>query len=169
MVQYAIQNTKGDEIITDIFLNLNNIIGIILKIISFLLLYKIAYKIIGLFITRKFEKTDKRFNYGVVIAARNEEAVIGNLIDSIKKQDYESEKIKIFVVADNCTDNTASIARSLGAVCYERTDEANKTNKNYNRRNGKEDFSFFYNVKHILIPSSYALTAFLFLMPKPTT
>lgn len=111
----------------NIFLNLNDIISIILKTISFLLLYKIAYKGIGLFFTRKFKETEKRFNYGVVIAARNEETVIGNLIESINNQDYEKDKIKIFVVADNCTDNTAEIARNMGAICYERKDETKRT------------------------------------------
>lgn len=58
--------------------------------------------------------------YGVVIAARNESMVIGNLIRSIQNQTYPSKLIDIFVVADNCTDNTAQIARQLGAVVYER-------------------------------------------------
>ena len=44
--------------------------------------------------------------YAVVIAARNEEKVIGNLLDSIKQQDYPSELVTTFVVADNCTDKT---------------------------------------------------------------
>ena len=43
----------------------------------------------------------------VLIAARNEQSVIGNLIDSVKAQDYPTELVDVFVVADNCTDNTA--------------------------------------------------------------
>lgn len=62
-----------------------------------------------------------------MVAARNEATVIGNLIDSIKKQDYPQELLKIFVVADNCTDNTAEIARKNGAICYERTDNKRRT------------------------------------------
>ena len=65
--------------------------------------------------------------YAIVIAARNEEAVIGNLLDSIKKQDYPSKLITTFVVADNCTDKTAEIARKNGAICYERFDNERKT------------------------------------------
>ena len=45
--------------------------------------------------------------YAVIIAARNEELVIGQLIKSIKNQKYPEKLIDIFVVADNCTDNTA--------------------------------------------------------------
>ena len=62
-----------------------------------------------------------------MIAARNEKNVIGNLLDSINKQDYPSHLITTFVVADNCTDNTAEIARNKGAICYERFDEEHKT------------------------------------------
>ena len=42
------------------------------------------------------------------------------MIDSIKNQSYDGDKITIFVVADNCTDDTAPIALSAGAVVYER-------------------------------------------------
>jgi cellulose synthase/poly-beta-1,6-N-acetylglucosamine synthase-like glycosyltransferase len=62
-----------------------------------------------------------------MIAARTEKYVIGNLLDSINKQDYPKDLVTIFVVADNCTDNTAEIARSKGAICYERFDNEHKT------------------------------------------
>ena len=60
--------------------------------------------------------------FAVLIAARNEEAVIGKLIDSIKAQSYPGRLVKIFVAADNCTDATADAARSHGAEVYERYD-----------------------------------------------
>ena len=60
--------------------------------------------------------------FAVLIAARNEEAVIGKLIDSIKAQGYPGRLVKIFVAADNCTDATAEAARSHGAEVYERYD-----------------------------------------------
>ena len=60
--------------------------------------------------------------FAVLIAARNEEAVIGKLIDSIKAQSYPGRLVKIFVAADNCTDATAEAARSHGAEVYERYD-----------------------------------------------
>lgn len=89
--------------------------------------YRKLYKITGIFATRKFAPAKQKHKYAVLVAARNEDTVIGNLIDSIKKQDYPSELIKIFVVADNCTDNTAKIARENGAVCYERKDTEHRT------------------------------------------
>ncbi len=56
----------------------------------------------------------------MLIAARNESMVIGNLIRSIQNQTYPGKLVDIFVVADNCTDDTAGIARQLGAMVYER-------------------------------------------------
>ena len=119
-------------------LNLFNVIGnhyhewksvydIIGSILGFMFLYKNAYYIIGLIFTRKFKPAKNKHKYAILIAARNEKNVIGNLIDSINKQDYDMKLVTTFVVADNCTDNTAEIARSHGAVCYERFDNEHRT------------------------------------------
>ena len=105
-------------------LNINKILGIILSAIVF---HKGFYFIIGMFFTRKFKPAKKKHKYGICIAARNEKYVIGNLIDSINKQDYPKDLYKIFVVADNCTDSTADIAREKGAIVYERFDSEHKT------------------------------------------
>lgn len=100
---------------------------IIFSLLGIWTFHTTAYKILGFFCTRKFKKTDVKHCYAVCIAARNEETVIGNLIDSIKKQDYPQDKIDVFVVADNCTDNTADVARKMGAFCYERHDSEHRT------------------------------------------
>ena len=54
---------------------------------------------------------DKR--YAVLISARNEENVIGNLIDSLHNQTYPSKLIDSWLVADNCTDRTAEFGRVM--------------------------------------------------------
>ncbi|MBO5207190.1 MAG: glycosyltransferase family 2 protein [Clostridia bacterium] len=59
----------------------------------------------------------------VIIAARNEEGVIANLIGSLMEQDYPREFFDVFVVADNCTDSTAAVAREAGAIVYERQNQ----------------------------------------------
>lgn len=104
--------------------NINSIVG---TIIGVMLAYRVIYFIIGIFFTRKFKPAKKKHKYAIVIAARNEETVIGNLLDSIKKQDYPKELLTTFVVADNCSDKTAEIARSKGAICYERFDNEHRT------------------------------------------
>ena len=85
------------------------------------------YMLIGLFATRKFKPAKKQHKYAVLIPARNEEPVIANLINSIRKQDYPQELITIFVVADNCTDNTAKVAREKRAICYEHFNPEERT------------------------------------------
>lgn len=72
---------------------------------------------------KKYPNAKKNHRYAILIAARNEEMVIGNLIDSIKQQDYPKELIDVFVVADNCDDNTFSVASDHGAIVYERNDQ----------------------------------------------
>ncbi|MBO6232874.1 MAG: glycosyltransferase family 2 protein [Clostridia bacterium] len=70
-------------------------------------------------------KKDHRFM--AIIPAHNEEAVIANLVESLKNQNYNKELYDIYVIADNCTDNTAKVAKEAGAIVYERFDELKKT------------------------------------------
>ena len=58
--------------------------------------------------------------YAAVVSARNEAAVIGELIESLRAQNYPSELLDIYVMADNCTDDTAHRARLAGAAVFER-------------------------------------------------
>ena len=84
------------------------------------------------FIPRKEEiPTDLKYHdYALIVSAHNEEQVIENLVDSLKKLDYPKDKYEIFVVADNCTDQTAEIAKDAGAVVLERFDNT-KRGKGY--------------------------------------
>lgn len=60
--------------------------------------------------------------YAVLICARNEEGVIGDIIANVFDQTYGRDKLTVFVLADNCTDSTAAVSRAAGAVVYERND-----------------------------------------------
>ena len=68
--------------------------------------------------------------YAVLVAARNEAPVIEELIRSIRQQDYPSELVDIYVMADNCTDDTAAIAEQAGATVYRRFNH-NQIGKGY--------------------------------------
>lgn len=82
--------------------------------------YQVVYLLVRVRgLGRRF-KAERLARYAVLIAARNESAVIGQLIDSINAQDYPNELVDVYVVADNCTDNTAAIAAAHGAVVYQR-------------------------------------------------
>ncbi|MBE7052413.1 MAG: glycosyltransferase [Ruminococcaceae bacterium] len=112
---------------TDILELLKEVLVIIASIAVGLYFLLPFFTTVGFFCTKKFPEAKKKHKYAIMIAARNEAAVIGGLIKSINAQDYPKELITVFVVADNCTDNTAQIARDLGAVCYERNDPDHRT------------------------------------------
>lgn len=81
------------------------------------------YLILGFFgFYRKKEKKDytPKNRFALLIAAHNEEVVVGNLIESMLKLDYPKEMYDVFVIADNCTDNTAKIARQYDVNVCER-------------------------------------------------
>ncbi len=82
--------------------------------------YQFFYIFIGLLKKPKQYEASTLHRYAVVISARNERSVIGQLIESIKNQNYPAELVDIFVIADNCTDDTAAVAREAGAMVYER-------------------------------------------------
>lgn len=58
----------------------------------------------------------------VFIPAHNEELLLEPCVRSLCSQLYPSSDLSVVVIADNCTDSTATVARSAGAVCLERTD-----------------------------------------------
>lgn len=87
-----------------------------------LTIWMIVTVLIGVFKNNEI-KTDikKYYKFAILICARNEQKVIINLLDSLSKQDYAGE-YKVYLVADNCTDDTAKISHEHGAVVFERND-----------------------------------------------
>ncbi len=76
--------------------------------------------VLGLFIKQPKFHAKIKHKYAIIIPARNEEIVIGKLIDNIKSQRYPQGLLDIYLLADNCTDDTAQIGRSKGVHVYER-------------------------------------------------
>ena len=66
---------------------------------------------------------NKNHKFLAIIPAHNEEAVVGNLIESLQKQNYPKNKYDICVIADNCTDKTKEVAESYGVKIFERYEE----------------------------------------------
>ena len=97
-------------------------------IVTIFWLYQIAISLCSLVkLKEKPLKTNKNHRFMAIIPAHNEEAVIGNLIESLKNQNYNKELYDIYVIADNCTDNSARVSRESGAIVYERFDDTKKT------------------------------------------
>lgn len=131
---YNVISLKGYNSVKTI-MEVISIISTVLSIIMTVMMsYKIIIGIVGLFGRKKYKEATKNHTYAFLIAGRNEKDVIGQLIDSILSQNYEREKVKIFVVADNCTDNTAEIVRSRNeygnVYCFERFNKE-KVGKGY--------------------------------------
>ncbi len=75
-------------------------------------------------------KALKCHRFAIVIPAHNEESVIESMVNSLKKQQYPSAFFDIFVVCDNCTDNTELHAKGAGAQVLIRNN-LNETGKGY--------------------------------------
>ncbi len=90
-----------------------------IMLLSAVMIYFVVFGAVGLFKRKRYKKTDKINRFGMIIPARNEEKVVAGLIESIKKNNYPQDMIQIFVIAHNCTDRTAEIAREHGATVYE--------------------------------------------------
>ena len=83
--------------------------------------YQIVYLVLPLLKKQRPLEAKERRRYAILIAARNEEAVLPHLLASIRQQDYPAERISTFVVADNCTDRTAEVAEAGGAKVFRRS------------------------------------------------
>ncbi|HBR02790.1 MAG TPA: glycosyl transferase [Ruminiclostridium sp.] len=74
--------------------------------------------IIALFSLRKtaeYRTCKPKQRFALLIPARNEETVIGELVQSLLKQDYPKELFDVYVIPNNCTDGTEAAARNAGA------------------------------------------------------
>lgn len=110
-----------NNLLQDVILRVTQLIQVLVFVVG---CYFFGISLFGLK-KRKVKKPEecapcKRF--ALVIAAHNEELVIGHVIDSLVHQNYPRNLYDIFVVADNCTDRTAAIARHHGAIVYKRFD-----------------------------------------------
>ncbi len=86
------------------------------------LFYSLYYGIMAIFAffkTKKYKESNIKNTFAILIAARNEENVIGYLIDSLKVQNYDKDKYEIYVIVNNCTDDTLKVSKEHGAKVIE--------------------------------------------------
>lgn len=67
-------------------------------------------------------RSSRRLRFDIIVPAHNEAGVIERAIANLRKLDWPSDGFRILVVADNCTDATAALARAAGAEVLERHD-----------------------------------------------
>ena len=90
-------------------------------LVAYLFFFAVAY-----FVDRSrppalFAEPVTRFVF--VVPAHNEEEGISATVESLLGVDYPSHLYDVVVVADNCTDKTATVAQAAGARCLTRNDE----------------------------------------------
>lgn len=83
--------------------------------------YQLGYTLLSLVKTPRWKPGAGTNRYAVLICARNEAAVLPKLLESLRAQDYPGV-LDLYVAADNCTDDTAHLARKGGATVFERHD-----------------------------------------------
>ncbi|MGC3982245.1 MAG: glycosyltransferase family 2 protein [Steroidobacteraceae bacterium] len=67
-------------------------------------------------------RTNRTVKFDVIVPAHNESSIIARTVTSLSKLDWPADRFRMLVVADNCSDDTADIARQHGATVLERTD-----------------------------------------------
>ncbi len=104
-----------------------SILHILMAIVLFGLVLAVIYYYLQLAASiatpRRFDEREAEtveMKFGVIIPAHNEELVIGRTVSNLLEMNYSPEKNDIIVIADNCDDNTAQVAREAGAICIER-------------------------------------------------
>ncbi len=113
---------RGADCTETLFLICDSIITGFFSLCYLYQVFFIIYELLKRKKNRPQTEPAKLNKFGVIICARNEQSVIGGLIDSIKRQDYPNELIDVYVVADNCCDYTAKYAQASGATVIERND-----------------------------------------------
>lgn len=112
-------------------MNYPTIVNIVFLVISVLLgiylFHFFFFMIVGFFHKKRFPKVEEKCRYGVLVSAKDEENVIARLINSIRNADYPQDKLDIFIIAHNCKDKTADIAKSMGVNVIVYNDENART------------------------------------------
>ena len=67
---------------------------------------------------RPYTRRAPQTRFACLIPARNEEAVIGALVESLKAQNYPGTLYDVYVIPNNCTDGTEEAARAAGARIF---------------------------------------------------
>ncbi len=100
-----------------------------MAIMSAWLMLVLAYQLfISLFGFRKntkdYQDFDPQSRFLVLVPAHNEETVIADIINNLRHMEYPQELYDFYILADNCTDRTADVARQMGAKVIETVKES---------------------------------------------
>ena len=101
---------------------MNLALDIICLTLSVVFFWSTFVVLIGLLVSgKKHPYKGPRLRFAILVCARNEESVIKLPVKSVMMSKYPVGLRDVIVLADNCTDRTAEIARNAGAVVWEKT------------------------------------------------
>lgn len=127
---------------------------VVLIIIGIPLLIQILFVLFSWVKKKTYPKSDKKARIAFLIPAHNEEDVIYDAVkDALDNQDYPKDLYDVFVVADNCTDQTAELARKAGAIVLIHNDP--------DPAHHRACYPLKYGVDHILASEKYDLVVHL--------
>lgn len=95
----------------------------LIDIITIFYFYHLIWFLLSISVSRKATfnpEGNAKNRFAVLFPAHNEERVIKDSIASAKYCYYPKELFDLYVIADNCTDRTARLARQAGAIVLER-------------------------------------------------
>lgn len=85
--------------------------------------YQFVFSLFGLIKRKKKQHFEPNKSFAVLVAAHNEEQVVGALMENLKQLNYPKHLYEVFVICDNCTDRTAEIVRAHGMNACVRTNQ----------------------------------------------
>ena len=114
--------------ISTLYLLIIYLISIIQVCFGFLVGYLVFLTVASFWAGRrtKLQSSQPITKFAILIPAHNEERLLPNLLNSLAHLDYPAHLFETYVVADNCTDQTASLAQSRGVNVHIRTDLNNR-------------------------------------------
>ena len=89
-------------------------------IVAWFTVYYTVIAIFGMWHRKDKNLAAPKNKFALMIPAHNEEMVLGDLLENLKLLKYPKELYDVYVIADNCTDGTAELARSHGVYVLER-------------------------------------------------
>lgn len=82
--------------------------------------YQLFLACFGWFRRKPKVRFEPQKSFAILVAAHNEEQVVGALIENLKNLNYPRHLYDVMVICDNCSDRTADIAREHGVFAFER-------------------------------------------------
>lgn len=108
------------QVFNDVLFYINQVI---IGVVSFAFAVQIIYLFLFFLPARKIKPAKEKHCFAIVMSAHNEQDIIAVSLKNLRNQHYPKDKYRVFVIADNCTDDTAKIARKLGATVIERQED----------------------------------------------